>query len=119
MKGKPRQILITITATMAQPLSLKSPFQPLPYLLLLPSLAIIFIIEFYPFINGVSFSFHKGTLLGSGAFVGLNNYLRLFNSPIFYNSLWFSFIFAYRKWLLLLGLVIVFIVNFPIITVAL
>src|ERR1700730_7670467 len=74
---------------------LKPPFQPLPYLLLLPSLALILIIEFYPFINGVSFSFHKGTLLGTGAFVGLGNYLRLFNSPSFYNSLWFSFIFAF------------------------
>src|SRR3984885_3667141 len=73
----------------------KLPFQPLPYILLLPSLAFIFIIEFYPFINGVSFSFHKGTLLGTGAFVGLGNYLRLFNSPSFYNSLWFSFIFAF------------------------
>ena len=67
----------------------------MPYLLLLPSLAIIFLIEFYPFINGVSFSFHKGTLLGTGAFVGLNNYLRLFSSADFYHSLWFSFIFAF------------------------
>lgn len=69
--------------------------QPLPYLLLLPSLALIFLIELYPFINGVSFSVHKGSLLGTGPFVGLDNYLRLFNSPDFYNSLWFSFVFAF------------------------
>lgn len=68
--------------------------QLLPYLLLLPSLALIFLIELYPFINGVSFSLHKGSLLGTGPFVGLDNFLRLFNSPDFYNSLWFSFIFA-------------------------
>src|ERR1700730_5658535 len=72
----------------------RPPVQWLPYLLLLPSLAVICLIEFYPFINGVSFSFHKGTLLGTGAFVGLGNYLRLFNSPSFYHSVWFSFIFA-------------------------
>jgi ABC-type sugar transport system permease subunit len=93
--------------------TLKPPFQPLPYLLLLPSLAIIFIIEFYPFINGVSFSFHKGTLLGTGAFVGLNNYLRLFNSPSFYNSLWFSFIFAFFNVLVsyVLGLLLALFLN--------
>ena len=70
-------------------------FQALPYLLLLPSLALIFLIELYPFINGVSFSVHKGSLLGTGPFVGLDNYLRLFNSADFYNSLWFSFVFAF------------------------
>ncbi len=75
--------------------TINQPFRPLPYVLLLASLAFIFIIEFYPFINGVSFSFHKGSLLSTGAFVGLGNYLRLFNSPSFYNSLWFSFIFAF------------------------
>ncbi|MBV8377585.1 MAG: sugar ABC transporter permease [Verrucomicrobia bacterium] len=73
----------------------KSSFQPLPYLLLLPSLALIFIIEFYPFINGVSFSIHKGNLLSTGGFVGLGNYWRLFQSPGFYNALWFSFVFAF------------------------
>jgi multiple sugar transport system permease protein len=65
-----------------------------PYLLLLPSLGMICLIELYPFISGVSYSFHKGTLLGRGAFVGLQNYERLLNSPDFYHSLWFSFIFA-------------------------
>ncbi len=69
-------------------------FESLPYLLLLPSLALIFIIELYPFLNGISFSLHKGSLLGTGAFVGLDNFLRLFNSADFYNSLWFSSLFA-------------------------
>ena len=68
--------------------------QWLPYLLLLPSLAIICLIELYPFIQGVIYSLHKGTLLGTGAFVGLQNYARIFRSPDFYNSLWFSFLFA-------------------------
>src|SRR6202047_2756957 len=92
---------------------LKPSFQPLPYLLLFPSLAFILIIEFYPFINGVLFSFHKGTLLGTGAFVGLGNYLRLFNSPSFYNSLWFSFIFAFFNVLVsyVLGLALALFLN--------
>ena len=93
--------------------ALKWPFQPLPYLLLLPSLALIFLIEFYPFINGVSFSLHRGTLLGTGAFVGIGNYLRLFNSSSFYNSLWFSFIFAFFNVLVsyLLGLALALFLN--------
>jgi ABC-type sugar transport system permease subunit len=93
--------------------TLKPPFQPLPYLLLLPSLAFILIIEFYPFVNGVLFSFHKGTLLGTGAFVGFGNYLRLFNSASFYNSLWFSFIFAFFNVLIsyVLGLALALFLN--------
>jgi multiple sugar transport system permease protein len=68
--------------------------QWLPYLLLLPSLAVICVIELYPFITGVSYSLHKGNLLSTGVFVGLQNYQRLFSSPDFYHSLWFSFLFA-------------------------
>lgn len=71
-----------------------APIQWLPYLLLLPSIGLIGVIEFYPFITGVSYSFHKGSLIGTGAFVGLQNYQRLFSSPDFYHSLWFSFLFA-------------------------
>jgi multiple sugar transport system permease protein len=91
----------------------KPPFQPLPYLLLLPSVTLILIIEFYPFINWVSFSCHKGTLLGTGAFVGFGNYLRLFSSPNFYNALWFSFIFAFFNVLIsyLLGLALALFLN--------
>jgi ABC-type sugar transport system permease subunit len=91
----------------------KPPFQPLPYLLLLPSLALILIIELYPFINGVLLSLHKGTLLGTGTFVGLGNFLRLFNSPSFYHSLWFSFIFAFFNVLVsyVLGLALALFLN--------
>ena len=83
----------TATASAVGPLR-RPPIQWLPYLLLLPSLAVICLIELYPFLTGVSYSFHKGTLLGTGAFVGLQNYERLFGSSDFYHSLWFSFIFA-------------------------
>jgi ABC-type sugar transport system permease subunit len=82
-----------IAAVVAGPVR-GSPIQWFPYLLLLPSLAIICLIELYPFLTGVSYSFHKGTLLGTGAFVAFQNYERLFSSPDFYHSVWFSFIFA-------------------------
>jgi ABC-type sugar transport system permease subunit len=72
----------------------RAQIQSLPYLLLLPSLALICLIELYPFITGVSYSVHKGNLLITGAFVGSQNYQRLFSSLEFYHSLWFSFLFA-------------------------
>ncbi len=91
----------------------KPSFRLLPYWLLLPSLALIFAIEFYPFVNGVSLTFHKGTLLGTGAFVGFGNYWRLFNASSFYNSLWFSFIFAFFNVLIsyVLGLALALFLN--------
>jgi ABC-type sugar transport system permease subunit len=95
----------------------RSSVQPLPYLLLLPSLTLICIIELYPFITGVSYSLHKGTLLGTGAFVGWENYLRLFASPDFYHSLYFSFIFALFNvvfsYLIGLGLALFLNLDFP------
>jgi ABC-type sugar transport system permease subunit len=91
--------------------------QPLPYLLLLPSLTLICIIELYPFITGVSYSLHKGTLLGTGAFIGWENYLRLFASPDFYHSIYFSFIFALFNvvfsYLIGLGLALFLNLDFP------
>lgn len=81
-------------ARSAAVLTRRPPVEWLPYLLLLPSLALICVIELYPFITGVSYSLHKGNLLTTGAFVGMQNYQRLFSSPDFYHALWFSFLFA-------------------------
>ena len=95
----------------------KPPSENLPYLLLLPSLAIICLIEFYPFLTGISYSFHKGNLLNTGNFVGFDNYMRLFNSPDFYHSLYFSFIFALFNvvfsYLIGLGLALFLNLDFP------
>ena len=95
----------------------KAGIQSLPYLLLLPSLALICVIELYPFVTGVSYSLHKGTLLGTGAFIGWENYLRLFASPDFYHSLYFSFIFALFNvvfsYLIGLGLALFLNLDFP------
>ena len=91
----------------------RPPIQWLPYLLLLPSLALIGVIELYPFLTGVSYSFHKGNLLGTGAFVGWQNYQRLFSSPDFYHSLWFSCLFAFFNVLFsyLIGLALALFLN--------
>ena len=94
-------------------LTRRPPIQWLPYLLLLPSLALIGVIELYPFITGVLWSFHKGTLLGTGAFVGWQNYQHLFSSPDFYHSVWFSCLFAFFNVLFsyLIGLALALFLN--------
>ena len=66
----------------------------LPYLLLLPSVALILTIIFYPFLSGFFYSLTDGTLLQSGDFVGLQNYQRLMEMSDFWHSMWFSFLFA-------------------------
>jgi ABC-type sugar transport system permease subunit len=97
----------------ARGLSTRPLVQWLPYLLLLPSLTLIGVIEIYPFLTGISYSLHKGNLLNTGAFVGLQNYQRLFSSPDFYHSLWFSFLFAFFNVLFsyLIGLALALFLN--------
>ncbi|HEY2424191.1 MAG TPA: sugar ABC transporter permease [Chthoniobacterales bacterium] len=71
----------------------------------------------YPFTTGVSYSLHKGTLLGTGAFVGWENYLHLFASADFYHSLYFSLVFALFNvvfsYLIGLGLALFLNLDFP------
>ena len=66
----------------------------LPYLLLIPSVLLILTINLYPFFTAVYYSMTDGTMLVNGEFVGLNNYVRLFQQNDFLHSLWFSFIFS-------------------------
>lgn len=67
----------------------------MPYLFLLPSLVIFICFVFYPFAKTVLFSFSLTNSAGNPvAFVGFDNYIRLFKSQRFLNSVWLSFRFA-------------------------
>lgn len=66
----------------------------LPYVLLLPSLALILLINLYPFLTGLLYSLRDGTLLKEGTFVGLRNYRELLTIPDFRHALVFSGLFA-------------------------
>jgi ABC-type sugar transport system permease subunit len=89
-------------STQTSPLTLKTQDQIrrrrqsdlLPYWLLLPSVFLILLINLYPFFTAVYYSLTDGTMLVNGQFVGLANYLRLFQQNDFLHSLWFSFIFS-------------------------
>jgi ABC-type sugar transport system permease subunit len=88
-------------------------FDTFPFLLLLPSALLIALINIYPFATGFYYSLQNGTLLQSGQFVGLANFVRLFTMPEFLNALRFSAIFAvfsvFGSWVV--GLLLALLLN--------
>ena len=66
----------------------------LPYYLLIPSIALILLINVYPLVQGILYSVRDGTLLKDGDFVGLRNYRDVLSMRDFRHSLWFSALFA-------------------------
>ncbi len=89
----------------------------LPYLLLLPSIFLIILIELYPFLTGLVYSFQNGSLLAPGSFIGLENYLSTFTDPEFIYALEFSAIFAIfsviGSYVIGLGLALLLVQDFP------
>jgi ABC-type sugar transport system permease subunit len=65
-----------------------------PAILLAPSIVLLLVVIAYPMVQGLFFSFTDGSLMKAGEFVGIDNYVKLLNSPAFYRSLRFSAIFA-------------------------
>ena len=75
----------------------------LPYLLILPSVAVIVVFLVYPFLQSVQESFFASTVFGTkSVYVGLRNYERLFASPDFRNSALATLMFA--AFVMLVGL---------------
>jgi sn-glycerol 3-phosphate transport system permease protein len=67
----------------------------LPYLLILPSVAVIVVFLVYPFLQSVHESFYATTAFGTKSiFVGLRNYQRLFESSDFRTSAVATLLFA-------------------------
>ena len=57
---------------------------------LLPTLAAFAIGFIWPFIWGIYLSFHKFTTVSKTTFVGLSNYMKVFEDPTFVNAFWFT-----------------------------
>jgi multiple sugar transport system permease protein len=66
-----------------------------PYVLLLPSVALIALINLYPFASGFLYSLWNGTLIQVGDFVGPANYVQILTQADFQHALWFSALFAF------------------------
>jgi ABC-type sugar transport system permease subunit len=92
-------------------------FDAFPLFLLIPSLVLITLINIYPFATGFYYSLQDGTLLQTGSFVGVANYLDLLGRPEFHNALRFSAIFAFfgvfGSWALGLGLALLLNMDIP------
>lgn len=67
--------------------------QLIPYSFLLPSLLILAVFGFIPFVQGIFLAFTKYPLLQSPEFVGLDNFVRLTRDPIFIESLKNTFVY--------------------------
>src|SRR5262245_39047808 len=57
------------------------------YLLLSPSLLVIFGFSIVPMLWSIYYSFTKGGMLGKHTFVGVDNYVKAFQHPIFLQTL--------------------------------
>jgi len=65
------------------------------FLYLLPWLLGILVLQLYPFISSLVYSFHDYTVGGKMDFIGLDNYIKLFTKDRdFWNSLKTTFVFA-------------------------
>ncbi len=86
------------------------------YLLMIPAIAFIVGILLYPFLNTLWYSFHTVKLnmpqLGR-PFSGLANYISLFQSQRFWNSMWLTILFAstFLSLQLVFGLFIAMVLN--------
>ncbi|WP_181410148.1 carbohydrate ABC transporter permease [Paenibacillus sp. tmac-D7] len=61
---------------------------------LFPAILFIALVNIYPFIIGILYSFKDGTLIKPGAFVGFANYLKVLNMEELWNAFTFSFWFT-------------------------
>ena len=66
-------------------LSLKSQRLLIPYLFLLPGLIFFIVFQLYPLFQGIQMSFFNWSIMPTkpSTFIGLANYVRAFNDPIF------------------------------------
>ena len=66
--------------------------------LLFASPAVIFFSVFYlyPLGRAIYISFHRWSLLSQPKFIGFRNYVRLWNDPEFFNSMFVTFYYSVR-----------------------
>ena len=57
---------------------------------LLPTLAVFIIGFIWPFIWGIYLSFHKFITVSKTTFVGIDNYIKVFEDPTFVSAFWFT-----------------------------
>jgi multiple sugar transport system permease protein len=66
----------------------------IPYLFIAPNIALFTAFSFMPLIYAVYISLHDWGLIGEPSFIGLRNYLRLWQDPLFWRSLANTLLYA-------------------------
>ncbi len=67
-----------------------------PYLFLLPAAIVLVIFFFIPFFQTFALSFLDYSKdIYNPAFIGIDNYIKLFNNPVFYKVMWNTFIYLF------------------------
>jgi ABC-type sugar transport system permease subunit len=61
---------------------------------LFPAILFIMLVNIYPFVSGILYSFKEGTLLKPGSFIGVANYLKVLKMDELWNAFSFSFWFT-------------------------
>ncbi len=67
----------------------------IPYLFLLPAAIVLMVFFFIPFFQTFILSFQNYSNIYNPDWVGLQNYFKLFQSPVFYKVLWNTFLFLF------------------------
>lgn len=91
----------------------KNRYKLINFLFIVPALILNLVFFIYPLINAFIMSFYKVPVLGDWTFIGLSNYIRLFDDPLFFSSLFFTlkYILLITIPLFLLGLGLALLVN--------
>lgn len=80
-------------------------YRLLPYILILPSVAVIFVFLVVPFAQSVQQSFFASSAFGTRTiYVGLRNYMRLFVSDDYRSSVWITL--AFSAFVIVIGLAV-------------
>ncbi|UJQ94310.1 sn-glycerol-3-phosphate ABC transporter permease UgpA [Mariluticola halotolerans] len=88
------------------------PNKALPYLLLMPQLAITLVFFIWPASQALWQSVLRQDAFGfKTSFIGLENYARLFADPVYLNSMGVTFVFSVGVTVLSMGLALLFAVN--------
>ena len=67
-----------------------------PYLFLLPAAIVLVIFFFIPFFQTFALSFlNYSKDIYNPSFIGIDNYIKLFNNPVFYKVMWNTFIYLF------------------------
>jgi multiple sugar transport system permease protein len=76
--------------------------------LALPSIVLLVVIHGYPLVSGAIQSVHDGGLVLLGNFVGFENYIKVFEKPVFWQAARFTLVFTlvgvFGSWVIGLGL---------------